>query len=94
MLKRTFKLKTSSFAILSEKDQRSIVTIPAQSLVTLLVGDINADGFGNPDVRQQNVDAAIQFCRAMRPPSERIQYKSSGTPTGLPALESFYGLES
>jgi hypothetical protein len=23
----------------------------------------------NPDVRQQNVDAAIQFCRAMRPPS-------------------------
>jgi hypothetical protein len=36
MLKRTFKLKTSSFAILSEKDQRSIVTIPAQSLVTLV----------------------------------------------------------
>jgi hypothetical protein len=30
MLKRTFKLKTSSFAILSEKEHRSVVTIPAQ----------------------------------------------------------------
>ena len=48
----------------------------------------------NPDVRQQNVDAAIQFCRAMRPPSDRIQLRSSGTPRGMPALESFYGLES
>jgi hypothetical protein len=48
----------------------------------------------NPDVRQQNVDAAIQFCRAMRPPSERIHLTSSGTPRGMPALESFYGLES
>jgi D-amino-acid oxidase len=48
----------------------------------------------NLDVRKQNVDAAIQFCRAMRPPSERIQYRSSGTPKGMPALESFYGLES
>jgi D-amino-acid oxidase len=48
----------------------------------------------NPDVRQQNVDAAIQFCRAMRPPSERIRLTSSGTPRGMPALESFYGLES
>jgi D-amino-acid oxidase len=48
----------------------------------------------NADVRQQNVDAAIQFCRAMRPPSERIQVMSSGTPRGMPALESFYGLES
>ena len=38
MMKRTFKLKTASFAILSEKDQRSVVTIPAQSLVTVVVG--------------------------------------------------------
>lgn len=48
----------------------------------------------NPDVRQQNMDAAIQFCRAMRPPSERIQLTSSGTPRGIPTIESFYGLES
>ena len=48
----------------------------------------------NPDVRQQNVDAAIQFCRAMRPASERIRLTSSGAPRAMPALESFYGLES
>jgi len=53
MLKRTFKLKTSSFAILSEKEHRSIVTIPAQSLVTLVVGDINADGFVKIRYRNQ-----------------------------------------
>jgi hypothetical protein len=45
MPKRTFKLKTSTFAILGDQDNRSVVTIPAQSLVTLVVGDPEGDGF-------------------------------------------------
>jgi hypothetical protein len=53
MLKRTFKLKTSTFAILSERDQRSVVTIPAQSLVTLIVGDPDGDGFVKIRYRDQ-----------------------------------------
>jgi hypothetical protein len=53
MLKRTFKLKTSSFAILSENDQRSIITIPAQSLVTLVVGDPDGHGFVKIRYRDQ-----------------------------------------
>jgi|HubBroStandDraft_6_1064221.scaffolds.fasta_scaffold1418734_2 hypothetical protein len=53
MLKRTFKLKTSTFAILSERDQRSVVTIPAQSLVTLIVGDPDGDGLVKIRYRDQ-----------------------------------------
>jgi hypothetical protein len=53
VLKRTFKLKTSTFVILSEKEHQSVVTIPARSVVTLLVGDINADGFVKIRYRNQ-----------------------------------------
>jgi hypothetical protein len=69
MLKRTFKLKTSSFAILSENDQRSVVTIPAQSLVTLVVGDINADGFVKIRYRKQIL---LMFAIDLRTRAERV----------------------
>jgi hypothetical protein len=45
MQQRTFKLSTSTTAILSENDQRVIVTIPANAVVTLMVGDPDGDGF-------------------------------------------------
>jgi hypothetical protein len=73
MLKRTFKLKTSSFAILSEKEHRSIVTIPAQSLVTLVVGDINADGFVKIRYRNQIL---LMFAIDLRTRAERVLRES------------------
>jgi hypothetical protein len=69
MLKRTFKMKTSSFAILSEKEHRSVVTIPARSVVTLLVGDISADGFVK--IRYRNL-TLLMFA---------IDLRSRGEPT-------------
>jgi hypothetical protein len=45
MPQRMFKLNTSTTAILSENDQRTVVTIPANALVALLDGDANGNGF-------------------------------------------------
>ena len=42
---RTFKLKTSTMAILNECNQRAMVTIPANALVTLVDGDAEGNGF-------------------------------------------------
>jgi hypothetical protein len=40
-----FKLNTSTMAILYESNQRTIVTIPANALVTLVDGDAEGNGF-------------------------------------------------
>jgi len=40
-----FKLKTSSNAILSDNDQRTVIPIPARAMVTLVGGDIDEDAF-------------------------------------------------
>ncbi len=52
MPQRTFKLKTSTLAILSD-DQRTMVTIPASALVALVVGDIDENGFVEVRYRDQ-----------------------------------------
>lgn len=49
----------------------------------------------NEEVRQLNMEAAIQLTTRMRGPSQRIQVTRSESRTaGAPTLESFYGLES
>jgi glycine/D-amino acid oxidase-like deaminating enzyme len=48
----------------------------------------------NEDVRRQNIDAAIAFFAAMRPPSQHMSLTRSAPPKVLPQLESFYGLTS
>jgi hypothetical protein len=45
MPERTFTLNSPTFAILCEKNQRSLVTLPAKALVALVVGDLDSDGF-------------------------------------------------
>jgi glycine/D-amino acid oxidase-like deaminating enzyme len=64
----------------------------------LVVGNMQERGTWslepNQEVRQQNVDAAIQFFSAMRAPSNRIRLTKSGPPRVTPNLKSFYGLES
>jgi glycine/D-amino acid oxidase-like deaminating enzyme len=46
------------------------------------------------DVRQRNVDAAVQFFGQMRAPGGIARFARSQPPEILPSLESFYGLES
>ena len=45
MPQRMFKLNTSTMAFLNENNQRSVVTIPAKALVTLVDGDAEGNGF-------------------------------------------------
>ncbi len=48
----------------------------------------------NAEVRQHNVDAAIQFAAAMRAPSGRVEVMKSRGPGTAPRLESFLGAQS
>jgi D-amino-acid oxidase len=48
----------------------------------------------NEEVRQRNVDAAIEFFSAMHEPPPGVRLTKSGPPRTIPTLESFYGLES
>jgi hypothetical protein len=41
----TFKLNSPTLAIREKNDQRTLVTLPGDVLVTLLAGDIDAKGF-------------------------------------------------
>ena len=64
----------------------------------LIVGNMQERGNSslepNEEVRQRNMDAAIQFAAAMRAPSGRVQVTKSSPPRPVPSLESFFGLES
>jgi hypothetical protein len=68
MLQRRFKLKTSVMAILSE-DQQTMVTIPANALATLIVGDV-IDEIGFVQVRYRG-DVVILFSEDLRTCGER-----------------------
>jgi len=48
----------------------------------------------NPEVRQRNMDVAIQFVAAMRASAGSVRVSRVDRPRSTPALESFYGLES
>ena len=63
MPQRRFKLKTSVMAILSD-DQQTMVTIPANALVTLIVGDV-IDEIGFVQVRYGD-DVVIMFSEDLR----------------------------
>jgi hypothetical protein len=73
MPRSTFKLKTSTLAILSD-DQRTMVTIPANALVMLVVGDIDGNGF--VEVRYQD-KILIMFAEDLRTRSESIRGQSA-----------------
>jgi len=48
----------------------------------------------NVEVRQRNVDAAIQFAAATRAPSGRVQLTKSRPPKAIPNFESFFRMKS
>lgn len=45
MPQRMFKLNTCTMAILDENNRPSVVSIPANAIVTLVVGDTEGNGF-------------------------------------------------
>ena len=44
-MRRIFKLKSRTSAVLPENDQQRIILIPANAMVVLVGGDINEDAF-------------------------------------------------
>jgi hypothetical protein len=64
----------------------------------LVVGNMQDRGNWSlePDeeVKQRNVEAAIQFFSTMRPPTTGAPLSRFVPPQRAPSLESFYGLES
>ena len=69
MGERTFKLNASTMAILSDSSQRTVVTVPEHSLVTVFDGD--EDGYGFVKVRYRNQVLDI-FALDLRNRSERV----------------------
>jgi len=73
MPQRTFKLNTSTMTILSD-DQRTMVTIPANALVSLVVGDIDTNGFVEVRYRDK---VLIMFAEDLRSRGERMWGQSA-----------------
>jgi len=45
MPRRTFRLNACTMAVWSENGQRTSVAIPAHAIVSVIVGDLNGNGF-------------------------------------------------
>jgi hypothetical protein len=69
MPQRRFKLNTSTTAILNENSQRTMVTIPANAVVTLVDGDVEGNGFVK--VRYQDKILSM-FAFDLRTRGERV----------------------
>ena len=69
MPQRMFKLNTSTTAILNENNQRTMVTIPANAVVTLVDGDAEGNGFVK--VRYQDKILSM-FAFDLRTRGERV----------------------
>jgi hypothetical protein len=64
-----FRLNSSTMAILSDSSQRTIVTVPEHSTVTVFEGDV--DGYGFVKIRYQNQVLDI-FALDLRNRGERV----------------------
>jgi len=64
-----FRLNFSTMAILSDSSQRTIVTIPEHSMVTVFEGDVDGYGFVKIGYRNQVLDL---FALDLRNRGERV----------------------
>ena len=64
-----FKLNASTMAILSDSSQRTVVTVPEHSLVTVFDGDVEGYGFVKVHYRNQVLDI---FALDLRNRGERV----------------------
>jgi hypothetical protein len=74
MPQHVFKLNTSTSAILSENTSRSVVTIPANAVVTLVDGDPEGDGLVKVRYRDQVLS---MFAVDLRTRSKRMWARSA-----------------
>lgn len=74
MHQRTFKLSTSTTGILSENNQRVIVTIPANAVVALVDGDPEGNGFVKVQYRDKTLS---MFAVDLRSRGERMWGQSA-----------------
>jgi hypothetical protein len=74
MRQRNFKLNTSAVATLFENDQRIMVTIPANALVTFVDGDIDGKGFVRVHYLNKLFD---MFAQDLRTHGERMWGQSA-----------------
>ena len=74
MPQRMFKLNTSTTAILNENVQPSVITVPANALVTLVDGDPDGNGF----VKVRYEDKVLSmFAFDLRSSGERVWGQSA-----------------
>ena len=69
MRQHTFRLNASTMAILSDSSQRTVVTVPEHSLVTVFEGDVDGYGFVKIHYRNQVLDI---FALDLRNRGERV----------------------
>ena len=74
MPQRSFKLSTSTTAILNENNQPSVVTIPPNALVTLVDGDARGNGFVKVRYRDKILS---MFAFDLRVRGERVRSASA-----------------
>jgi hypothetical protein len=74
MPQRTFKLNTSTMALLNENIKPSVVTIPATAVVTIVDGDAEGNGFVKVRYRDQVLSV---FAVDLRTRSKRMWVRSA-----------------
>jgi hypothetical protein len=70
----TVKLNSPTVALLAEEDQQTIITIPANALLTIIAGDIDTDRF--VEVRYRN-QVLSMFAQDLRSRGERFLKESA-----------------
>jgi hypothetical protein len=68
MPQRMFRLNNSTMAVASENGQRALVALPAHAVVTVIVGDINGDGFIKIRFRNQVLVMLADDLRSLAQP--------------------------
>lgn len=56
MVEAVFKLRTPTVAVLSENEQRRVITIPAHALITIIAGDLACNGLLKIRYRNQDLE--------------------------------------
>jgi hypothetical protein len=74
MPQRMFKLNTITLAIFDENDRPSVVSIPANAVVTLVIGDPDGNGFVKVRYGEKTLS---MFAVDLRSRGERIAGQSA-----------------
>ena len=56
MAERLYKLRSRTMGVLAEGDQRKLVVIPAEAVVTIIEGDLDGTGYITVRYREQELE--------------------------------------